>query len=427
LAGIDPTGRVVVAGAGLAGLVAAEWLSAMGRQVLVIEASSKAGGRCRSYHDDRLGRVIDNGNHLILSANTHVLAWAERIGGAASLHIGKAAFPFLDLENGSRYDLSPGRGPFGGFSRSARPPGVSLTSMAAQMAHMVLPKHEVTVAKAVPDRGALWRQFWDPMTRAILNEAPENADAGLLRATMLRTFAQGAGACRPVLATGGLGPALVDPALQILRRRGVEVRLRSPLRAIRFDGDRAVSLETGAGDLAFGPQDHLILALPAKATAALLPDLPFPAPGMTILNAHFLAPENGLPPILALIGGSAQWLFRRGDVVSVTVSAAEASPVSGLGREAALTRLWADVALAIGAHGGRVPPAMPTARLLRERAATFAQSPGDVSRRQPTITRWKNVTLAGDHVQTGLPATLEGAVISGERAADAAERDRGRG
>ncbi len=410
-------------GAGLAGLVAAEALSRAGREVLVLEASAQAGGRCRSYVDRSLGRRIDNGNHLILSANAHVLAWAGRIGAADRLHLGEAAFPFLDLDDRSRFTVRIGRGPLGGIAPSARPPGVPLSAALGQMARLGIARRGASVAEVLQDRGRLWRAFWDPLTRAILNEAPASADAGLLRTTLLRSFARGEGACRPVLATDGLGPALIDPALALLARRGVEVRLRTPVRAIALDGLRATALTTGEGDIAIGPRDAVIVALPAQATAALLPDLVLPGEGRPILNAHFVVPDSGLPPILGILGGAAQWLFRRGDVVSATVSAADASPLVGLGRDAALKRLWDEVAAAVAAHCGVVPEGLPRSRLLRERAATFDQSPEGVARRHPTATRWRNLLLAGDHVATGLPATLEGAVISGERAARAAERD----
>ena len=417
-------GRTVVAGAGLAALVAAEALSAAGRDVLVLEASGKAGGRCRSYHDDRLGRTIDNGNHLMLSANRAVLGWSDRIGGAASLHLGEAAFPFLDLESGARFTLAMGRGPWGGLARGARPPGVSAASAGGQMARLALARRGASVAEALPARGPLWRAFWDPMTRAVLNEAPEVADAGLLRAAVLRSFARGAGACRPVFAARGLGPALIEPALALLARRGVEVRLRTPLRAVTFADGRASAVTAGPEEIALGPDDALVVALPAAAAAAVLPGLDLPGPGKSIVNAHFVVPDSALPPIVGMLGGAAQWLFRREDVVSVTVSAAEASPLAGLGRDAALAALWGEVAAAIRAHGGHAPTEMPAARLLRERAATFDQTVAGAARRHGTATRWPNVVLAGDHVATGLPATLEGAVISGERAARALLRGR---
>ena len=123
---------------------------------------------------------------------------------------------------------------------------------------------------------------------------------------------------------------------------------------------------------------------------------------------------DAAPPVLGLLGSSAQWAFRRGDVVSVTVSAAEALPVWGMARDAALAHLWSEIAQALGTNARPL-----AARLLRERGATFDQSPAGAARRPPTRTHLSNVVLAGDHVATGLPATLEGAVRSGRMAADA--------
>ncbi len=411
-------GRIVVIGAGLAGLVAAEGASAEGREVILLEASPKVGGRCRSYHDGRLGRRIDNGNHLILSGNRAVLGWADRIGGGDALEMAsEAAFPFLDLGSDASWTIRIAPGAGGLLRREARPPGVSLARAGAQAARLMLARRGRSVAGALPDRGPLWRAFWDPMTRAVLNADPAVADAGLLRGAILRSFARGAAACRPVFAPRGLGPALIDPAAALLERRGVRPRLREPVRGLRFEGGRLAAVETRDGEVALGRGDAAILALPPRAAAALLPGLSLPGPGLTIANAHFLVPENALPPLLGLLGGAAQWLFRRGDMVSVTVSAAEASPLEGLGREDALALLWDEVAAAVRHHGGRVPAEMPPARLVREKDATFDQSAAGAARRPGARTAWRNLFLAGDHVATGLPATLEGAVLSGERAA----------
>jgi hypothetical protein len=118
---------------------------------------------------------------------------------------------------------------------------------------------------------------------------------------------------------------------------------------------------------------------------------------------------------LGLLGAQAQWVFRRGDVLSVTISDAEASRAWGMPKDEALDLLWSEVARALDL-GGVVPLAR---RLLRERGATFDQSPEGAALRPGTRTALGNVVLAGDFVRTGLPATLEGAVISGRRAARA--------
>jgi squalene-associated FAD-dependent desaturase len=406
--------RVVIAGAGLAGLVAAEAASAAGREVVILEASPKAGGRCRSYRDERLGRLIDNGNHLILTANRAVLDWAARIGGSGALEAqAEASFPFLDLGSDERWHVRIGADP-----RAALPPGAPIRAAVRDAVRLLRARRGATVADALGARDALWERFWDPMTRAVLNADPTAADARLLRTALLRSFARGARACRPVLAPGGLGPALIDPALEVLARRGVSLRLRTPVRGVEVAGDRVTALDLGDERITLGAGDALILALPPQAVADLLPGQSVPGPGPSIANAHFLVPRSGLPPVLGTLGSAAQWIFRRGDVVSVTVSAAEASPLAGLGRDAALALLWSEVVRAVAAHGGgAVPAEMPPARLLRERAATFDQSPAGAARRPGPRTLLANLYLAGDYTATGLPATLEGAVLSGERAA----------
>ena len=409
-------GRVFVVGAGLAGLVAAEGLSAAGHRVVVLEGSPKAGGRCRSYADARLGRVVDNGNHLILTANRAVLGWAARIGGADALTPGDAAFPFVDLADGGRWTLRLGRAPWAALMPAARPPGARLGPLLADIARIATARG-ATVAEAVRDRGAAWRGFWDPMSRAVLNEDPARGDASLLGAVLLRAFARGGAASRPVLAPDGLGAALVEPALRLLERRGVTIRYRVPVQGLRIEGGRLTGLATRDGVETLGPADGAVLAVPVPALAALLPDLPLPGPGPTIANAHFLVPDAPLAPVVAVLGGAAQWLFRRGDVVSVTVSAAERSPLEGLDREAALALLWSELRAVLRIHGHHPHEAMPPARFLRERAATFDQSPQGVRARPETRTAAPNLVLAGDVTNTGLPATLEGAVLSGERAA----------
>ena len=190
------------------------------------------------------------------------------------------------------------------------------------------------------------------------------------------------------------------------------------MRIIRFHNGRYSALLLPNGPLAVGDSDAVILALPSQVAAALLAELTLPGPGQSIMNAHFGLPHSNLPSILRMLGGSAQWVFRRGDVVSITVSAADTSARAGLDRDTAVATLWCETARVLFAHGGKVPDVMPPVRLLQERAATFDQSTVGASRRHGTRTRWSNMVLAGDHVATGLLATLEGAVISGERALD---------
>ena len=131
-------------------------------------------------------------------------------------------------------------------------------------------------------------------------------------------------------------------------------------------------------------------------------------------NGHFRLPRllPGRPVLTGLIGGTAQWLFLRDDLVSLTVSAADA--LAEEPADAIAARLWADTATALDL------PASPQApgRIVKERRATFAQTPAAAAARPAARTRWPNLLLAGDWTATGLPATIEGAIRSGHTAAD---------
>jgi hypothetical protein len=133
-----------------------------------------------------------------------------------------------------------------------------------------------------------------------------------------------------------------------------------------------------------------------------------------IVNAHYrVAPPAGMPLFVGLVGGTAEWVFRKHGVVSVTVSAADRivdRPAGELG-----DILWRDVAAAFGLPSQPTPPN----RIVKERRATFRATPAQLRRRPGPTTRWNNLLLAGDYVDTGLPATIEGAIRSGLAAAEA--------
>jgi uncharacterized protein with NAD-binding domain and iron-sulfur cluster len=122
--------------------------------------------------------------------------------------------------------------------------------------------------------------------------------------------------------------------------------------------------------------------------------------------------------MLGVIGGTAEWIFAFDDRISVTVSCADA--IVDQDREALAATIWADVVKALN-----ITAPMPAWQIVKEKRATFAATPAQDARRPQQKTRWRNLFLAGDWVQTGLPATIEGALRSGETAAALALRHLG--
>jgi squalene-associated FAD-dependent desaturase len=413
--------RAHVVGAGIAGLSAALRLAKAGWQVSLHEAAAQAGGRCRSYVDARLERSIDNGNHMLLAANTAALDFVAEIGAAGRLtQPAEAAFPFLDLASGESWTVAPGAGaiPWWIFSAQRRIPGTGLFDYLAAW-KLAAASAQATVADCLDDRGPLWERFWVPLTVAALNTHPREASARLLWLVVRESFAKGADACRPFVARRGLSDVFVDPALETLQARGGTVAFGRRLRSLGFEGDRVAGLDFGETRIVLAPGEPVVLALPPAVAGDLLPGLAVPRDSRPIVNAHLRLPEGARParalapelPILGLVGGAADWLFLRDDVVSLTVSAAEDLAERPSEEIAAL--MWRDTARALGLD----PAGKPVVRIIKEKRATLAQTPAALRLRPGPRTRWANLALAGDWTDTGYPATIESAVRSGAAAA----------
>ncbi len=414
-----PPGTAHVVGGGVAGLSAAVHLARAGWTIVLSESAGQLGGRCRSYFDDRLGRRIDNGNHLLLSGNRSARRYLEIVGAGNELDIaGDAAFPFVDLQDGTRWTvrIGPGPIPFWMLSARNRVPGSSLGDYLA--AGRLRKAGDRTIRTFFDPARPIFRRFWDPLGVAVLNTESDAAAAELLWPVFRETILKGAGASRPCVARRGLSECFVDPARGWLEALGATVRLNARLRGMQFSAGRVSELAFGDETVPVGPGDCVVLAVPPAVAGTLLPGTAVPTDFRPIVNAHFVAPD--LPAILGdgfllgLVGSMAQWIFRRGDIVSVTVSAGTAA--QDMTQEAVLAQLWQDVCRALGA----TDRPMPEARLIVEKRATFAQTPAMLKRRPAAATDVENLFLAGDWTATGLPATIEGAIRSGEMAAASA-------
>ncbi|MEE8227332.1 MAG: hydroxysqualene dehydroxylase HpnE [Kiloniellales bacterium] len=412
-----PAPTVHVVGAGIAGLSCAVRLARSGTRVNLYEAAGQAGGRCRSFYESRLGRTIDNGNHILLAANHEALSYVEEIGARDGL-IGppRAAFPFVDLQTGERWTLEPGRGriPWWLLDPRRRIPGTGVASYLAGL-RLARAGPDATVADCLDRRDPLWARFWEPLTVAALNTAPEEASARLLWLVLKESFLRGEAACRPLIARDGLAACFVEPALARLRETGAVIAFNRRLRGLGLGDDRVRTLDFGDMEVPVSGGERVVLALPPAVTGSLLPDAEVPGDSRPIVNVHILLPSPpklpGNLPFLGLVGGAADWLFVRGDVASLTVSAASdlaEQPLEVIGR-----RLWGDTAKALALE----PDPMPPLRVIKERRATFAQTPAALARRLPARTSWPNLLLAGDWTDTGYPATIESAVRSGRTAA----------
>lgn len=402
----------IVIGAGVAGLAAAVMAAGNGDRVILLEAAPHPGGRCRSWPlaGESLP-LVDLGTHLILRGNRAVMAYLQRIGARDGL-------------------VAPGPTPgaltlLGGDARLTVPLGPGLLLRPPKP----LARRELLTAGALMRGGPIGarldlatptgRWFWSPLIKAALNIDPAEGDARLLAAVLRQGLLRGAAAACPLVPRDSLDAALIRPAVDYLAHRGAVLRLALPVR--RFDRveDRITALHLGSGEvMPVTPMSRIILAVPPQAAQRLLPDLVVPGEVRAILNAHAVLPVppagDATPELLGLIDGTGDWFLRRGARVAITISAADRlrdQPAADIeaGLKADLLRLY-----------GCAPESLT---LIWEKRATFAATPEQNTRRPGARgAGLVNLRLAGDWTATGLPATLEGAIRSGLRAAESFRR-----
>jgi squalene-associated FAD-dependent desaturase len=435
--------HVLVVGGGFAGLAAAVRLVRGGARVTLLERRPFLGGRAYSFTDAASGDVIDNGPHAFMGAYTALAAFCAEIGAADAI----AFQPRLHV---------PMAHPVDGLGAVAAPrvPG-PLQGPAALLGYRLLSRADrlrlalaaVRLATAAPaalagrtvaellaacrQSAAACRRFWDPLVVATLNEVPEQAAVAPFAAVLRRGFLAGARAARFGVARAPLGDAFAAPARAAIERGGGTVRTNAAVAAIDVVGARAAGVVLRDGWRIAA--DAVIVAVPAPALRRLAPggiggDVVPAATTSPIVSVHLWtdadvpvgAPAAGAP-FVGLLETRVQWLF-------------DCGPSRAGGRRLATVtsgaRAWEDVdddrivAEAVADLRRTLPGQRDfrpvRAHVVRERHATLSLTP-EVERARPdATTALPNLFLAGDWVRTGLPATIEGAVAAGMRAAQLA-------
>ena len=389
--------RIHVIGAGLAGLSAAVTATGAGRSVTLYEATAAGGGRCRSWFDTELGIRLNNGNHLLMSGNKSAFAYINQIGARDRISgPRRPIFPFVDLKTGREWTLrmSRGRIPWWLLFADRRVPKTTLSEHLA-IRHIGREWDDTVMTETMRHSSLYWLLL-EPLSVAALNTRPHEALACLFGAVLRETLLKGGRACLPRHPKEGLSEALVDPAIETLRKRGAEIMFNRRITGITIEHGRATTLDTADGPIVVA-QDAF----------------------ESILNVHYkieVKPESDIAEagFVGLVNGTAEWIFIRPDHVSVTVSAAN-KLIDRSADDLAFT-IWRNVAKALDLEGAQKTE-VPPFRVIKERRATIVANVVQEELRPAAQTAIDNLMLAGDWTDTRLPGTIEGAIRSGVTAA----------
>jgi len=414
-------GRVHIIGAGLSGLSAAVRLAERDIPVTVYEGAGQAGGRCRTFYDKHLEREIDNGNHLIMSGNRSALDYLKLIGAEDPLTGPPfALYPFVDVKTGQRWTVRINEGPipFWVFDKDWRVPDTKVIDY-VRAAGIAFAPDDKTVADVVDKASVLFERFWEPLTLAVLNTTPAKGQAKLLWRVIRETFLLGGQASIPLTARTGLGHAFIDPAVNYIKNNGGLVRLNARVRNVWMEGGEITTLNFAEETVTLEDGDQVIFAIPPTRLRDLLPNIDPPDDDASILNIHYRmgasVPRKALGegPFIGMIGSDGQWAFVRDDVISLTTSASNAIGTDDLPNDDVVSKIWRETQIALDLGDAE----FERVRVIREKRATPDQSPAGAHKRLKPETQWRNLFLAGDHTDTGVPATIEGSIRSGVRAA----------
>jgi squalene-associated FAD-dependent desaturase len=439
---------VVVVGAGCAGLSAATRLAADGARVLVLEARARLGGRATAFPDRESGTIVDNGQHVLFGCYRATLAFLEQIGAAGHvrverrlvvamvdgesvmtrldcaglpppLHLVAGLFEWPALRWRDRVAALRMAGPIGIARRQARGDHRRLAASPGETVEQWLVRNGQTPR--------IRELFWHPLAVAALNQSPSVAAAAPFARVLGEMFTSDPVDAAVVLPTKPLHEMYAEPARRFIEANGGTVRTGAAA-TIHLDGQGVESVTAGderwrSGGVVVAVPWFALNDLMAGHRAPLEPVIAAaarmrPSPIVTV-NLWYDRPVLE-DRFVGLPGRTMQWAFdqtaaagERGCRVSLVSSGADEL----LGRPNADLVATADLELRSAFPRART--AIRTgAAVIREPRATFSLAPGQPAR-PATRTAVHRLFLAGDWTDTGLPATIEGAVRSGYRAADA--------
>jgi squalene-associated FAD-dependent desaturase len=434
--------KVVIIGGGFAGLAAAVELSEAGTEVVLLERRQHLGGRAYSFLDTATGDVVDNGQHLFMSCYRNTVSFLSKIGTLDKLQFQAAPrVEFLDRENGFTTFACP-RLPaplhaiFGIFRLRGLTLGDKLRALNLGRAlgkrnHQTEDKTVTEWLRMLGQSQRIRERFWNPMTIATLNESPDMASATMLRKVLEQSFGGGFTDSRLGMSGVGLSQLYTEAARAFVESRGGKVRTAADVRRLVVAGDLVRGCEFKNDECL--EADCYISAVPPSALGRLLPHEIRRQyfPGLLALTSSPIVSMNlwfDRPVIdrefVGLLGTRAQWLFNRDMIckserasnhVAIVISAAYQYVDWTREQlvELARTELQSLVPDLKGAR-------LLHSRVVKEREATISHTIESDRIRPGPQTRIGNLILAGDWTDTGLPATIEGAVLSGRRAAEVA-------
>lgn len=415
--------KTIIIGGGFAGLSAAVHLTKQGKQATLLEASPKLGGRAYSFRETNNDCIIDNGQHImmgcyhatlelldILGAQNTIeiqknltVCFTQRGGKTAYLKTESSLYPFNLLMSMLKYSAVPFR------------KRLEIVSFFARL-------YFTNINRLKPITVKQWLSWWkqsDLTTKALweilaigtMNTRIEDASAYVFADVLKKIFFAGNTAAKIVIPKTGLSGMYCAQAEQYIKDNGGNVRLSEKVERFETDGSRITKVVTDKNE--YTGFDNVISAVPSFAYERLVNER-INLKYSPILTVHIWLTDNPFDEeFYGLIDSGIHWLFNKGTHITLVTSAA--AEHIGKGNDEIMDDFCSELEDYFPIFYRRL---VRDYKVIKEKRATFVTSPDTLDTRGVIAPKYANLYLAGDWTNTGLPATIEGAVLSGKKAAE---------
>jgi squalene-associated FAD-dependent desaturase len=419
--------RCLIIGGGIAGLNAASILTSKKIPVTLIESSPKPGGRTYSFLDKDTDTVIDNGQHIMMGCYSDTLSFVKLIGAENNfdyqknltlnfLHKSKKHYrlnanvyfyPVNLLYAILRYNILSTNEKFSFIGFILKLPFLSERSLRNLNVKEWLVKENQSV-NAI-------KYFWEILCVGALNTSLEKASALIFYKILMQIFLKGNFASTIILPKHGLSESLIDSAIFFIVKNGGKIIPSETVKELIIENQKIVTVKSDTNS--YNNYDFVISALPLYGLEKIIPlkalDINLEIQYSAILNIHlWISGFKFQEKFYGLLDSQLHWIFVKENHINIVIS--NANTMAEKSKEEIFDLVMDELEQFISINKSDVQHY----KIIKGKRATFIPEI-DISNRRPNSkTKIKNLFLAGDWINTGLPSTIESAAKSGRIAAD---------
>jgi hydroxysqualene dehydroxylase len=431
--------KCLVIGGGFAGLSAAVYLSEKHFKVTLLEASPKLGGRAYSLSNEKLNSRFDNGQHIMMGCYENTIDFIRKIGAFDLLDIQKSLEVNFVKPGGTVYKL---KSPEYFYPLNLLVGILNYKALSLKERLKILDFFLDLICCFPEDLGDKnifeWlkekkqsdnaiKSFWEILIVGMLNTNPENASAKLFAEVLKRVFLNGSQSASIVIPRTDLSNLYVRQSEEFIKNNSGEIRLSEKVQKFFIENNRIEKVVTDKNE--YEDFDYVISAVPPHAFEKIefvaldnssinpLEELKKIAEEIKyspILNVHLWLRENPFTEkFYGLIDSKIHWIFNHNSHISITTSNAAVFVL--MEEKEILSSFYSEIKKYFPIFNQDL---IIDSKVIKEKRATFIPDTKTTSARERVLTTFGNMIIAGDWANTGLPSTIEGAVLSGRAASE---------